>query len=55
MLLIHWGLATTNIGIAAIGLPFVSANASQGYWSTQSGLHYFSIYLKGRADGVADT
>jgi hypothetical protein len=31
-----------------IGLPFVSANASQGYWSTQSALQDFSIYLKGR-------
>jgi hypothetical protein len=32
-----------------VGLPYVSANSSRGYWARQKGFQDFSFYLKGRA------
>ena len=32
-----------------VGLPYVSVNSSEGYWSKQIGFQDFSFYLKGKA------
>jgi hypothetical protein len=39
----------TNYLDVVVGIPYVSANSTAGYWSKQTGLQDFSIYVKARA------